>query len=68
MIHEALIQAKVAHRYYKMRYPSRQYTVQQAGKQLLQDKSIDMKLLKAVLRQIFHEQNEIINATKEIRT
>ena len=60
MIHQALISAQVAIRYYKIKYPDRKYDTIQARKQFGQDTNIDKELLQKVIDKIFKEQNALI--------
>jgi predicted transcriptional regulator with HTH domain len=55
-IHKAFVKAEIAFRYYQEKYPSRNYSKEQARKQFSQDSNIDQALLKKVIDQVYQEQ------------
>lgn len=60
LIHPALKKAQVASRYYAIVHPDRNYPMQQALRQFRQDRSIDKKILRAVIESIFAEQKKML--------
>lgn len=60
MIHEAYTKTEIALRYYNITHPERNYTRHYAVKQWNQDKNIDLKVLKSVIRDIFQEQIKLL--------
>lgn len=60
MIHPALTITEVSVRYYKITHPQREYDRHNAVRQWKQDKSIDKKVLRSVIDQIFKEQKDLL--------
>lgn len=60
MIHPDISKTGAAFRYYKIVHPERKYPRRQALRQLKQDKNIDLKVLKSVIREIFQEQLNLL--------
>lgn len=60
MIHEAFHKSRVAYRYYKIRYPERNYNEDQSRKHFQQDNYIDKAILKKVIDEIYKEQKEVL--------
>lgn len=60
MIHPALTITEVALRYYLLTHPERNYDRHNAVRQWKQDKSIDKKVLRQVIDQIFMEQKKML--------
>lgn len=58
MIHEALIKAEVAKRYYSEK--GIELENEPARKKFLQDRHVDLQLLNKVIREIFKEQLTLI--------
>ena len=60
LIHQALISAQVAVRYYAIKYPEREYDNMSARKQFAQDANIDKDILRKVIDKIFKEQQALL--------
>lgn len=61
MIHKAIVKSEVAFRYYQEVSPDKKYPKEQARKQFQQDKNIDLKIVRKILKEIFKEQMLLIN-------
>jgi hypothetical protein len=55
-LHPLYNRTELAYWYYKLKYPTREYTREQARKQLAQDNNLDDKILLKVLRGIYEKQ------------
>lgn len=60
MIHPDISKTGVAVRYYEVVHPERNYQKHQALRQFRQDRAIDLKVLKSVIREIFKEQMKLL--------
>jgi hypothetical protein len=60
MIHKAFKITEIALRYYKITHPERNYTRHYAVKQWRQDKVIDKKIVRSVVKEVINEQNTLL--------